>query len=386
MKLNLLLVYLSVIFWHIGGSFVLPFVSIWLSEEIGTPSLLILGLVLIVPNVIAIVGISLLSRFTDTKGYFRHVILIVNIVGMIEYLLLAQIHDVTQYFTIVGIGALIFPAYYSLIQAYATLICGEREKGKVTTNLMLYASIGWFIGSSLGGLGYKHYGMPIMFRLAAIFFLISGLAVIFSEKAHGEIMSNASDVTILGILRRKSTLLILLPLAIVDITGGSFYIVGSLFLYDVVGIDTDYLGFINALATIIGTLCLIKISKVIDFKGRKPVLMIGLILTPVFFLAISLNHNPVFVMMMYLVPLYVFIRPVIPAMMSDITSVDERSRGMSLVTITTTISNLIGVILGGYIADRYEIGMNFWTWFPAILGWLATLSAYFLLDETMIQE
>ena len=90
-----------------------------------------------------------------------------------------------------------------------------------------------------------------------------------------------------------------------------------------------------------------------------------------------------FVMIIYLIPLYIFIRPIVPAMISDLTSTTERSRGMGLVSISNTLSVLIGVLIGGYIADTYEVGMNIWTIIPASFGWIGFILALIFVKETL---
>ncbi|MCY3414942.1 MAG: MFS transporter [Candidatus Heimdallarchaeota archaeon] len=381
---NLLSVYLSIVFWHIGSSMIIPFVSIWLRNEIGTSSLLLIGLVIMLPNIIGILGISFFSNFTDKHGHYREVILLVNIVGVIEYLLLTQINNAMQYLLIVGIGALLYPSYYTITQAYATVICNPGEKGRITSNLMLFSSIGWFIGSSVAGNGFEKLGMSTMFLIASGFILAAGLAIMLSPPAEiKDREEKASKTSLLKLITRKSIILILLPMIILDLSAGAFWTLGSLFLFENIGISTVFIGYGNAIATLIGAIALLKIGPFTDKIGRKKVYLMGMILNPLFFVAISLNHNYLFVLFLWLIPLYIFIRPIVPAMVSDVTNAAERSRGMSLVTISSVIAQLGGLIIGAYIADNYSIGMDSWSIIPAIFSWLGLVFLYFKVPESL---
>ncbi|MHA2252705.1 MAG: hypothetical protein ACXAD7_20240 [Candidatus Kariarchaeaceae archaeon] len=181
-KFQLLPIYASVLIWHIGVALVAPFTSIWLFDEIGESSFLKLGIALSIPGLIGIIGIFGISDFTDKRGYYRESIFIINIVGMLQYLLLTLIKNSTHYLIIVGTAALIFPAYYTIILAFATNICDSNQRGAVTSYLMLCASAGFFLGSLGSGRGFRILGMIPMLLISSFLILSAGIIILFAPR------------------------------------------------------------------------------------------------------------------------------------------------------------------------------------------------------------
>ncbi len=386
MKNVLTPVYLSVVLWHAGYSLILPFTSIWLRNDIGESSFLMLAIALSIPNLIGIAGILVLSNLTDKRGRFRETILLVNVVGTIEYALLTQIAQVTEYMLIIGIGALVFPAYYTLIQAFATNICEDHERGKVTSYLLLFASIGWFSGSVVSGPMFRILGMNFMFVVSSFAFLLTGLMIL---KAPKYIPNNNKDnnkgestkVSIIGIIKRKQVFLILLSSIIIDIPAGAMFLMGSIFAFEHIGLDPDQIGFSAAIATAVATILLFQLGKLSDKYGRKPQYVFGLALYPIWYGLLYIFPDPFIFFIIWSLPVYAFLRPILPAMISDLTSEAERSRGMALVSIASTASMTIGAIILGYIVDITS-NIDYWITVPAILGWFAVIIGVFFVKET----
>lgn len=391
MKNGLTPVYLSVLLWHAGYSLILPFTSIWLRNDIGETSFLMLALALSIPNLIGIAGILFLSNLTDKKGRFRETILLVNIVGTIEYMLLTQIAQVSEYMLIIGIGALVFPSYYTLIQAFATNICKENERGKVTSYLMLFASVGWFSGSIVSGPTFRILGMNFMFVVASIAFILTGLIILKAPKYIPNNINNNADeekimnASIIDIVKRKQVFLILLTSVIIDMSAGAMFVMGSIFAFEHIGLDPDLIGYSAAIATAVATILLLQLGKLSDKYGRRPQYVFGLALYPIWYGLLSIFPDPFIFFIIFSLPIYAFLRPILPAMISDLTSEAERSRGMALISITSTASMTIGAILLGYIVDITG-NIDLWTIVPAIFGWIAVVIGYFFVKETLVNR
>jgi predicted MFS family arabinose efflux permease len=379
--------------WHIAASFVITFTSIWLRDEVGEASFLKLAIVLGIPALIGTVGIFFISNITDRIGHYREVIVCINIIGMIQYLMLTQITRPIQYLYIVSFSALVFPSYYTIIQSFATVICDPDKRGGVTTYLILNASIGWFVGSLTSGVAFRVIGMTSMFIISSILLLISGLLVLLSPKetirldpssvGHLKNPSPNKKVTSLNILLRKPINFLILTIIIIDFGSGAFFTFSSIYLYEKIKFSSDLIGYSNATATLIATVALYKIAPLTDRIGRRPFYLTGLIVYPVLFTFLSIFQAKPIVFILWSLPIYIFLRPISLTMVSDLTTEHERSRGISLVTIASSVSIALGALMGGYLADKPTLGLEIWVIVPALLGWLAPLIGFFMVGETL---
>ncbi|MDH5401157.1 MAG: MFS transporter [Candidatus Heimdallarchaeota archaeon] len=392
-------IYLSVLIWHIGGAMVIPFSSIWLRSDIGEGSYLVLALVISIPNLIALFGITFVGSYTDKSKNYKVVLLFVNLVGAIEYIILTQINTSIQYLIVVAIGSLVFPAYYPIVQAYATNLSDPGRKGEVTSKLLLNASIGWFIGSIFAGIVYRLFGMKVILLAAAIFCIIAGIlasvkTVEFNDKSIGNSKINGNDqidfsmdniesTSFWNVLTRKSILSILSPVILLDFLAGAFFILGSVYFYEKIELSADYIGYTNAAATVFGSLILLKLGNISDKYGRKSIYVFGLLNYPIIFLLLSIYHQPIIVLILWSIPLYAVLRPIIPAMISDVTNENERSRGMSIVQLASSLAMTTGALFGGWMADTSPYGLDIWLYLPAMFGWLCPILGYIMVKETL---
>ena len=131
--------------------------------------------------------------------------------------------------------------------------------------------------------------------------------------------------------------------------------------------EAEMIGYANATATFFGTILLLKLGKYSDKNGRRIQYLLGLIGYPSLFVLLSIFHQTWAVFAIWSLPIYVLLRPVLPAMISDLTSENERSRGMSLITIFSTLAMSLGAMFFGYIVDVTG-NLDYWTIFPAVLG------------------
>jgi predicted MFS family arabinose efflux permease len=398
----------------------MPFASLWLWDELQTDSFFLLGIFLSLPTLISITGIISLTILTDKIAHFRETIIIINIVGMTQYLFLSQITEAYQYLIILGIGSIIAPAYFTVVLALATNICEVEKKGRVTNNLSLYASAGWFVGSLVAGDGFDYLGMETMLFIAAVIILASGMMVIFSADSkhlgqkeqmklsiinvdEQELVSdekdsqssqdegskidqvrakttpfpnNRIDSSLWSIAKKKQIRYMLISLFIIDFSCGSFFTFGSIFLKEKANFSSQMIGYSNAGATITAVFLLSYLGPLSDRSGRRKIYRTGLAIYPIFFMLLSMFHQTTIVFILWTIPLYAFLRPTLSTIMSDLTLPHERSRGMSLVMATSAIAITLGAVVGGLIIDNSVLGLDAATIMPAIIAWLGVMVGF----------
>ncbi|MFX0210749.1 MAG: MFS transporter [Candidatus Hodarchaeota archaeon] len=404
---RLMPIYVSTFILFIGQSFVGPFMSLWLRQVIGESSFLRLGLVLSFPMVISLIGILGISNLTDHFGYYRQAIILISLVGMAQYLVLTQINTAFEYLLVASLGALVFPAYYTIALALATNICHPSDKGKTTNYMLLFASAGFFLGSLYAGTGYEELGMEWMLLFAAILTGVSGLIIFAVPKtlkqdtsrvtvtvnpinpplAHTEmtetgIIFNKKE-SIFTIVKRPRIILILLCIGILDFCSGGFFIFGTIYINERGKLPYKWIGYGNGVATLLACFLLWRLGKYVDQHGRRFVFILGLLNYPLIFIVLSFFRQPLIVFLIWCLPLYAILRPTASAMIADLTLEHERSRGLSLLVISSNLSMTIGALYIGWAVDHYKIAIDLIIILPALLAWFAVFVAIIFVKETL---
>ena len=392
------------------------FFGIWLNEELITPEagfqypFLMLTLVLAVPGLVSIIGSSIFSTFSDKTGRRKEIMFFARLLLMAQCILLIFFNTIPwQILLILGVFG-VHNVFYILHNALSTTICHPDKRGEVSSFQMFFASLGWMIGSSVSGLIYDNLGMIGGLSFGAGFALITGIVTMFSptkpsveeddEVDNSELLiqnheeSSSEKIELSNknnskkpasywqILIRRSVLFLLIVLAVLDFGFGSFNTLSSLYLKEI-GLTSNFIGYSNTLATFLGMTFQLFIGRILDKKGRRPVLLVAIIAYPILFLFMFLFANYwVVIFIFYSYPLYALKIPAANAIMSDVTKSKERARGMSLLQFENTIFLYLGAFLGAFIADISPKGLLTLPLFPLTFGAIAFVLAIFIIKET----
>ena len=397
---NLLPLLLAYMFDSLAISSYWIFFGIWLNEELITPEAgfrypyLMLTLVLAIPGFVSIIGSSIFSTLSDKTGRRKEIMFLARLLLMAQCILLIFFNNVAwQILLILAIFG-VHNVFYIMHNALSTIICHPDRRGEVSSFQMFFASLGWMIGSSFSGLIYDNLGMIGGLGFGAGFALLTGIVTMFSpskpiveEEEEEEVpelkVSNKNGMTSYWrILTRRSVLFLLLVLAILDFGFGPFNTLASVYLKEV-GLPSNYIALSNTLATFLGMSFQIFIGRILDKRGRRPVLLIAVIAYPILFLLIYLLSGFwIIIFILYSYPLYALRIPTANAIMSDLTKNKERARGMSLLQFGNTIFLYLGAFLGAFIADISSDGLLVLPLFPLSFGILSFILTILLVKES----
>ena len=396
------------------------FFSIWLNEEVITPEAgfnypyLMLAVVLSIPAFISIIGSSLLSSYSDKIGRRKEIMFFVRILLMAQCIFLIFFNNSALQIILILATFSFHNVFYILHNALSTTICHPDKRGQVSSFQLFFASLGWMIGSSVSGVIYTNLGMVGSLSFGAGFALLTGITVLFSPTKPGgsddegievdtfmnknlnesKNQKNQSSTNLemkrttnnsrnyWQILTSSSVILLLLTLAVLDFGIGPFNTMSSVYLKGV-GLPNNFIALANTLATFIGMIFQIFLGILLDRKGRRPVLIVAILVYPVLFTLIYVLSNFwIAVFILYCYPLYALRNPTANAIMSDLTNIKERARGMSLLSFQNTIFLYLGSYLGAFIADISAQGLYVLPIFPIAFGAIALILVIFLIKES----
>jgi MFS family permease len=413
---NLLPLLFAYLFDSLAISSYWIFFGIWLNEELITPEAgfqypyLMLTIVLAVPGLVSIIGSSIFSTFSDKTGRRKEIMFIARLLLMAQCILLIFFNSVPWHILLIlGVFG-VHNVFYIMHNTLSTTICHPDKRGEVSSFQMFFASLGWMIGSSVSGLIYENLGMIGGLSFGAGFALITGIVIMFSpskpsveegdEVGDSDILiqnpeENSSEKIELSnknhtyksasywqILIRRSVLFLLVVLAVLDFGFGSFNILSSVYLKEI-GLSSNFIGYSSTIATFLGMIFLLFIGRILDKKGRRPVLLIAIAAYPILFLFMYLFSDYwIIIFLLYSYPLYALKIPAANVIMSDVTKPKERARGMSLLQFQNTIFIYIGAFLGAFIADVSPMGLLTLPLFPLSFGAIAFVLAIFMIKET----
>ena len=428
-SVNLLPLLFSYTIDHIAVSSYWIFFGIFLSEEI-SDTYLDVAVILAIPAIISVFGTTVLSSFSDKTGRRKLLMFVAKIALMMQYVLLiffgTKVWNILLILALFGLFAQI---YYTQVSALITIICPPDKKGQVSSYLIFFASLGWMIGSSISDIIYNWKGITGSLGFAAGFALVAGFIAVFStSKPYSKqdevdqvdidhekeietwVMNNKPRVVVpiestekyssyFEIFKRRKILVLLITLAILDFGFGPFNVITSVYFKNIFtthfsneALANTLIAKSNTIATVLGMVILLISGAILDRTGRKPILIFSILCYPILYtFMFFFSSHPWALFAIYLYPLYALKVPTANTIMADLTSENERGRGMSLIQIEQIVFGNLGAIIGCYIADIFPgdliprfvpEGIYIIPLFPMVLGLIALILSIFLVKES----
>jgi len=422
---------------HVAISIYWIFFGIDLFENL-TSSYFEIALIFAIPAVVSTIGTAFLSNYSDKTGNRKRLLFLSRIALLSQYILLIFFRGkVWSVLLILVSFGLMTQIYYPTHSALITIICPPDRKGEVSSYQVLFASAGWMIGSSVSSIIYNSFSINGCMIFSAVFALASGsIALISTSKSWAsrtegkqeELEDKLSDhenvkldnevhmseeivpdvksfparlytleaserpkKSYLEIIKQRKVIVLIVVLIVIDFGIGPYNVISNLYL-EKAGLSHESISLSNTIATAFGMIILLIVGRLLDISGRRLVFLLSIAFYPLIYsLMFFLSNFPVAIFAVYLFPLYALKNPTSNAIMADITHEDERSRGMSLISIEQILAGNTGAIIGCLVADNFPTdvfpyfisdGIFVSALFPTIFGFIALIMAIFLIKET----
>lgn len=186
-------------------------------------------------------------------------------------------------------------------------------------------------------------------------------------------------------LKRNYYILVAAMIAM-QITVSTIYMVLPIFFSNY-GVDKSESGILIAIGTFAGIISSVLAGRYADSHGRKPVLLVGIILyTVVFFLFAILGRDfNSFLVLRFIEGFGYYMTPVaITAMAADSFPKKERGQAMSLYTVSNGIGQMIGPVFAGLFIDAANFNTYFL--FCGIFVGISAIIILFFVKETLPTE
>nr|MDO8044720.1 MFS transporter [Candidatus Baldrarchaeota archaeon] len=346
-------------------------------------SLVLIGAVCSIPSLVSMTASPLWGHLSDKIGKRKPFI----ILGLFTSGLLSLLYAVLRnpfHFLLATIFVTVFNAA-SLPTSYAFLSEHVEMKGEGVGKYGAYTSIGWFAGSLVGGFGAETIGLSFVFFIGFLSSLIGTFIVLVCLREtvieHGYEMGEKSKVTFWQIFVRTQILALFFVVFFISFGTSTFSTYFS--IYFIEGIKGTYilLGVSNAAATLASMVASLLLGKIADRVSRKLVILYSSFGYSALFLILPYIQNPYVVAALWAIPLYTGIYVGSVVITSDLTSEEERGRGMSIINSSMNLGRSFGAILGGVTGEILGLAKNLYI--AALLNFVGGTISLLKLKETL---
>ena len=371
LSVPLLIILIAQFTQSLGQSLYSPFIAPWLMD-LGGKSYLRYAIAASVPYLLMFLTTPLWGRLSDIFRR-RKLFLALGLLGFsIQYIGLMLVKSEEQFLTVVILMALVIGAYQANLISLASFLAPPSRSGEVVALINISLSLGWLIGSPVGGVAYDSLGASARFiqlPVASMLLLISAILVLLfvpepeteQKREHASQLAETNEINYT--MNKESeanrmTWIVLLWIAllgfILNLAAGSFWNFG--FPYFVLELGAS--GFLFSLMLVLTTALGIPVSKWIgnqlDKKPNFPYLtMISAGYVIVFF-GIALTKDPIVGLLLYSIPLFALQMVVLPGLAVQHSPKRARSAAVGLVQGFSLGGSVVGSLFIGYLVDAFH--------------------------------
>ncbi|MCM3725472.1 MFS transporter [Neobacillus cucumis] len=346
----------------IGSSFLWPLNTIYIHDHLGK-SLSVAGIVLMLNSGSNVIGNLYGGHLFDKMGGYKSIILGIGI-SLLALIALSIWHNWPQYvvfLTILGFGTgIIFPAMYAMAGSV------WKEGGRKSFNALYVAqNVGVAIGASLGGI-VADYSFQLIFLANTIMYIIFLLIAVLGYKgisadtAHEE----PKDVNVKAVSRMNLQALMILcsGYLLCWVSYSQWITTIASYTQEVHITLTQYslLWTINGAIIVLGQPFLNGILKVLNSSLKLQILIgIGIFIIS-FIVAAKASAFSGFLAAMIILSIgEMFVWPAVPTVAFALAPKGREGYYQGIVNSTATGGRMIGPVLGGLLADHYNMSTLF---------------------------
>jgi MFS family permease len=283
------------------------------------------------------------GAISDHIGKRRAPIIIGSVIGAFVYFILPYF-DVIELVLLRAIQVF-FLASWILMIALITEYLPEA-KGKATGDFMLFLAVGWVAGGAVSGFIYSLH--------VVLFFFFCGVTTIASAYCIfilTEHKKPAEGLTfkLLFELRHLAEIRTICIVAMILFVGTDVIFAVFPVYLATLKVAVEGIGVVIAASGVTTALIAGLAGNICDKYGRKPMLLFAIGSYLIMWILFSIVENLFVIIVLWLIPVYVFFMVSSTAMVSDLTDEQERGRGIGLLNTALYLGAFAGSVLGGVL-------------------------------------
>jgi MFS family permease len=341
-----------------GYAISFTYLPLYLYQERGI-SMTLVGSILLVSGIISGLSQILGGALADRFGY-RKMYIIFQVVETVLFAFLA---------VLIGMNAAIWSIFFTSTlvtimgsmsaPAVSAIVADVSQKERLAQSYGLMAiggNLGWAIGPFMGGYLHGLVSYAWIFGIGAVLAAISLLGAPYLPRDSVRQSNGLSTRKNLAVFLSNSTLIIFCAISMLfflEISQWGSTL--SVFTVDRIGFSTQQYGLLMSISGILIIIFQYPISQRIDWLGYRKALFLGCLLYGAGFLSFAWVKSflPAVGSIVILVAGEMLFIPTSYAVVSKISSLDDRAKSMGMFGLCGTIGSSFGPLFGGFLLDRF---------------------------------
>ncbi len=352
------------LFFSVVNGVLFPMIPVYILDLSG--SYLYVGMINAFPALMLVFMSFIWGAFSDKIGKRKEIIFFSCFVGALMYFVFDALN--AELLIVFRTIQSVFLASAYLVPALLTEYFPE-EKGKALGNFQGIGASGWLIGGLIAGYLYN-YGY--MFILCGVFTIIFSFLILKIEEIPKNVFEEFyffkfGNIKILTYLSFATIILVTSS----GIVSGLFSVYMKSY-----GVSEVNLGRVSGLTGLCVALTTSLAGRICDRFGSENIFVLTNFSYIWIWIALSLTQNMLIFTIIYAIPAYSFFFTSTNSMAAEVTSLEERGRGIGLLNSSISFGNFAGPLIGGFLAQLFNIPFAFI--FAGILCIFSTFLAFYL--------
>jgi MFS family permease len=318
--------------------------AIYVSDESG--SLPMVGFIISLPFLAIFIMSFVWGAISDRIGSYKWVIIAGNIITGFFFLPMPFV-SILGLFVIRAIQVFFYSVNILAVAVVTEML--PDTKGEAAGTVSLFTSAGWLIGGMASGFVYFYGDVILLFPVCAVMSIMTGMVLLPMQKLD----KIAAIISIKDTFKLKNSGpigFLLLIIGMTFVANRAIFTVFPVYLKDAMDMNIIHIGVLSAMAGLVGAFVVVSVGKFVDRYGRRPMFVFAVFTYLFSWILLFLTDNLILIIILWCIPSWAFMTISATAMISDLTSSQERGRGIGALNSAHNLGQFIGAVLMGLVA------------------------------------
>jgi len=283
------------------------------------------------------------------------------------------VNTIVEYLIVFAFASISLSIITPTVTAYLSDISEKEYRGRAMGYFFIFSSAGWTIGGLISGFIAEIYGMDFVFVFSGVIGVIGALFMqIFIREERSRSSADLKTSIEAAWTRVGSTLkgaftigkerqlgILLLVILSFGFGSGIFFTLLQIKIFESLSRNYALYGIFNGASGLMSILAPPIYGYFADRFDRRKVLQYTLICYSMYFVILGIVWDPLILGILWAIPLWPGVRISSLALAADISKDKTIGEYQGFVNSSSAISQLIGALIGGIIADLYNARVNF---------------------------
>ena len=372
---NRYILWLTIFLSSLGFSLYSVIFSLYL-YELGA-SFTQITLLVAIPNLVSLLFARFWGILSDELHAYKLFVTWSYLVSAIFVFFYGLTKNITLILTLFILATILSSPGSPALNAIVTTVGEKESRGRIVGVFISSDTMGYAIGSFLSAYLIVTIGVSKLFPLSAVIIALSAIFFILFYHEERDHRLLQKDVIMMALKKTfsprefyadRELIPLISAIAVFNIGTTAFFEIFVFKYYIVIGRNLSLYAIVSGISSVLSAIAPPIYGFIGDKIGLDNLLLIMMFIRIIYMLSLALIWDPLILTILWILPIWAGLYLSSITLATNILGDEKAGRAQGTLSMTTQLSNMIGALAAGYLADKLGARRNISRAMPIYLG------------------